>query len=159
MTVGRREVSSTTSREALGFTAGLLLVTLVLLASTFSLHPSSALVPRVVGVPLAVLLGYRLIREISSRPTSRDARDDVQPAARSDEIGALLWFVALPALATILGFVAGPAVFVFAWARYRADERPVAAVAAGASTAVVILMLFHWLLKVPLWQGLLGALL
>lgn len=158
MRVNHLKARSTKSNEAILFTAALLAFTLVLLASTFGLRASSAMVPRVVGIPLVVLLCYRLIREMGARTENGHVDLEVQPRQRRDEIGAILWFLALPAASTILGFVAGPALYVFAWARYRAGERTVVAAAAAALTAGAVYILFARLLGSPLWQGLLGAL-
>jgi len=158
VSVSRGESRPASSAEAIGFTAGLLVVVLVLLASTFDLPASSALVPRAVGIPLAALLGYRLLREIGARSTHRDVEDGPRSTPRSAEVGAIVWFLALPALSTIFGFAAGPALFVFLWARYRAGERLVTAAAAGLSTAAIILILFTRVLRAPLWQGLLEGL-
>ena len=171
MEVTRSKTGSTRSMEAIVFTAVLLAFTLVLLASTFSLRASSAMVPRLVGLPLVALLGYRLVREMSGRaPRVEDGQPELpdqdrrkvdldgRHGQRADEIGAILWLLALPALSTVLGFVAGPALYVFAWTRYRADERMVVAVAAAAFTAMAIWILFVRLVGSPLWQGLLGAL-
>ncbi len=144
--------------EAIAFTAVLLAVTLALLASTFSLRASSALVPRAVGIPLAGLLIYRLVRETKADDAGTKG-PLASPSARApDQVGAMLWFLALPAASTVLGFVVGPALYVFAWARFRAGERVVFAAAAAATTAGAILVLFAWLLGMPLWSGVLRAL-
>jgi hypothetical protein len=156
MEMNRPQPRSTGSNEAIFFTAVLLAFTLLLLVSTFGLRPSSAMVPRLVGVPTAVLLGYRLIREMVLRSPRRTADPERQPRT-PDEIGAIWWLLALPALSTILGFVVGPALYVSIWARYRACERWVVAVAAAVLTAAGIFILFTLLLGSPLWQGLLGA--
>jgi hypothetical protein len=164
---------STGSVEAIAFTAGLLVFTLVMLAATADLRPSASIVPRMVGVPLAALLCYRLIRELIERRHRRAAGEDqlaVRGAATSDvgpdehtrthaEISAILWLLALPAASTILGFVAGPAFHVFIWARFRAGERTGVAIAAGAFTAAAILILFDMLLGAHLPMGLVGLLL
>jgi hypothetical protein len=151
----------------------MLLITLVLLATTLRLPPTTAIVPRVVGWPLALLLAWVLFREIRSlrqhrqRERAEDglkpdqhrqrerAEDGPKPAA---ELGAILWLLALPALATVVGFLAGPALYVFAWARFRAGERLAVAVAAGAVTAGATYLLFSGLLAVQLPAGVLGYL-
>jgi hypothetical protein len=152
----RGRAPATASVGAIAFTAALLLSTLVLLATTLSLPAATAIVPRVVGWPLALLLGYVLVREIRSLGRQRDGGED-EPKA-SAEIGAILWLLALPALATVLGFLVGPALYVVGWARFRAGERVGVAVAAGAVAAGAILVLFSWLLGVQLPQGVLGYL-
>jgi hypothetical protein len=164
----RAATGSTGSVEAIAFTAVLLVFTLVMLAATADLRPSASIVPRMVGVPLAALLCYRLIRELIERRQRRAASVDqqaVRGAAISGvgldehtrthaEISAILWLLALPAAATILGFVAGPAFHVFIWARFRAGERTGVAIAAGAFTAAAILILFDVLLGAHLPMGL-----
>lgn len=157
----RAATGSTGSVEAIAFTAVLLVFTLVMLAATAGLRPSASIVPRMVGVPLAALLCYRLIRELIERRQRRAANAD-QQAARTRtqaEISAILWLLALPAAATILGFIAGPAFHVFIWARFRAGERTGIALAAGAFTAAAILILFDVLLGAHLPMGIVGSLL
>jgi len=153
VSLGARK-AATGSAGAIAFTAVLLAVTLVLLASTTELQASAAIVPRVVGVPLAALLGYTLIRELRER-----RRRQVEPHDRgtdvSGEVSAILWLLALPALSTLLGFVAGPALHVFGWLRFRGGERTGIALAAGAATAVAIVLLFGGLLGMRLPQGIL----
>ena len=158
MMANRPERSPTNSNEPLVFTAVLLAITLVLLAATFGLHSSAAMVPRAVGTPLTLLLCYRLIREMADRNVSQEGDPDDERGRKPDEIGAILWLLALPAVSTIVGFVAGPALYVFAWARFRAGERIAVAVAAAALTAAAIVILFVGLLRTPLPLGLLGAL-
>lgn len=158
MKVIRPQERSTNANEAVVFTALLLAGTLVLLVSAFGLSASSGTVPRAVGIPLAVLIGYRLQRDLIARKASPEMDPEAQPAQKPDAMGAILWLLALPAVSTILGFVAGPALYVFVWARYRAGERIAVAVAAATLTAAAIWLLFARLLGTPLWQGLLGAL-
>jgi hypothetical protein len=140
---------------AIAFTAAMLAVTLVLLASTTGLQASAAIVPRVVGGPLAALLGYTLIRELRERRRRRQVEAHGRGTRVSGEVSAILWLLALPALSTVLGFVAGPALHVFGWARFRAGERTGIALAAGAATAVAIVLLFGGLLGARLPQGIL----
>ncbi|CAN5876013.1 hypothetical protein BH23GEM9_BH23GEM9_08030 [soil metagenome] len=150
--------NTTGSGEAIAFTAVLFALTLLLLASTTGLQASAAIVPRVVGVPLAALLGYTLIRELRgqrARRAEHGADRSTQTPGETGEIAAILWLLALPALSTILGFVAGPALHVFGWARFRAGERIGVALAAGAATAVAIILLFGGLLGARLPQGIL----
>jgi hypothetical protein len=154
----RRPHGSTGSGEAIAFTAILLVTTLAFLAATTGLHPSTALVPRVIGWPLAVLLSYLLMREVGARGRRLAAAPDERVTRQTDEISAILWLLGLPVLSTILGFVAGPALYVFGWARLRGGERIGIAIAAGAFTACAIQVLFAWLLGVRLPQGILGAL-
>ena len=148
-------VHAAASAGGIAFTAALLLIALGLLATTLALPASAAIVPRVVGVPLALLLGYVLAREIRSLTRHRAAGGAVAAASPSAEIGAILWLLALPVLATVLGFVAGPALYVFGWARFRAGERIGVAAAAGAVTAAAIFILFSGVLGVHLPQGVL----
>jgi cytochrome b561 len=157
----RAATGSTGSVEAIAFTAVLLVFTLVMLAATADLRPSASIVPRMVGVPLAALLCYRLIRELIERRQRRAASAD-QQAERTRaqaEISAILWLLALPAASTILGFIAGPAFHVFVWTRFRAGERTGVAIAAGAFTAAAILILFDVLLGAHLPMGMVGVLL
>ena len=144
------------STESIVFTTLLLMVVLGLLATTTGMPTAPALVPRVVGLPLTALLGYLLIRELRGR--GRRA-PDAPAAPAGDEIGAILWLLALPAIATIFGFVVGPALYVFGWARFRAGERVSVALVSSAVTALAILLLFVGLLGARLPPGLLGELL
>jgi len=156
--VSAPQTSSATPNEAAAVTAGLLALTLVLLASTFDLRASSAMVPRLVGVPLVLLLAYRLFRDMAARRAYRRNGSGGPSRPRSGEAGAILWLLALPAISTLFGFVAGPALFVFAWARWRGGERVAVAAAAGAVAAGAILLMFVYVLGSPLWPGVLGDL-
>lgn len=144
--------------EAIVFTAALFGVTLILVVASFRLAGSSGMVPRIVGVPLAALLGYRLLREMLGRPSASTVGDRGRTGDRPGEVRAVLWLLALPVLATVLGFVVGPTLYVFAWTRFRAAERMPVAVLAAAFTALAILGLFSGLLSAPLPQGLLALL-
>jgi hypothetical protein len=62
-------------------------------------------------------------------------------------------------LATLLGFVVGPAIWIVVWLRIRARESLTVALAVGAFSAVAILALFAGLLGARLPHGILGALL
>lgn len=154
--MGKRGSSGSGSIGAIVFTMALLAVTLGLLFATRDLRPSAAVVPRLVAIPLAALLAYRAIREI----IARRLRVRESPAAgeeRPDELGAFVWLLALPAAATLLGFIVGPAVWVVAWMRFRARERRVVAIVAGAITAVAVIGLFSGLLGVSLPAGVFGS--
>lgn len=145
--------------EAIVFTAALLAFTVVMLAATTELRPSAAIVPRIVGIPLGLLLCYRLIREILQRVRNSSTGAGVQPpdapgTTTLREAGAIVWLIALPAASTVLGFVAGPALWVFCWSRFRARERVRVAVIAAAIAAAAILGLFQGLLGVRLPNGL-----
>lgn len=142
---------------AIAFTLVLLGFTLVLLVLTRDLQPSAAVVPRAVGLPLAVLLGYRLVREILALRLVR-VTQSVKPEGKRDETGAVLWLLALPALATLLGFVAGPAIWIVGWLRIRARESLPVALAAGAFSAIAILAVFAGLLEARLPLGIFEAL-
>jgi hypothetical protein len=165
------------SGGSVAFTALLLLFTLVFLATTFDLPASSAIVPRVVGVPLALLVSFVLVRETRTllrqraqaghQPDAHERpRDDAvpraagaEPAARSAksraELTEILWLLALATLATILGFVVGPALYVFGWMRFRARERMVVAIVSAVLTAAAIPLLFSAALGVHLPHGVL----
>jgi hypothetical protein len=143
----------------LAFTALLLLITLVFLATSLDLRASAAVVPRVVGVPLALLLTYLLAKEtrmlLRQRGAAVEARS--QPKQHA-ELRAILWLLALPALATLLGFIAGPALFVFGWMRFRARDPLIAALGAGVVTGIAIWLLFSVLLGVHMPHGVPGML-
>jgi hypothetical protein len=148
----RRKGEVTGSVGSIAFAATLVAVVVVLLAATAGMHPSASLVPRVVGFPLAGLLGYLLIRDLISRRSMHGA-GAASSSGTHDEIQAILWLLALPAMATLVGFVAGPALYVSFWARFRAGERVVVAVLAGAATALAIVVLFGGVLGAHLPQG------
>jgi hypothetical protein len=85
------------------------------------------------------------------------AGTDETPVAMRGEVFAILWVLALPVAASVLGFVAGPSLFVGVWAKFRGGERTVVAAVAGAAAGSVILLLFGGLLRAPLPMGLLGV--
>jgi Tripartite tricarboxylate transporter TctB family len=177
-----------TRRQSAGgliLNAVFLAFTLVLLVATTRWQTASRTVPLAVGIPLAILLAYRLIRDAlavrSARSASPEAATAVAvehgekpeaavgkagrpgvevevPGSMRDEVSAILWVLALPAAATVLGFVAGPALFVAAWARFRGGERIGVAIGSGLTAAIVVLLLFGVLLRVPLPTGLPGML-
>jgi hypothetical protein len=156
MSGSRQDGAATATPGGIAFNVALLAVALLLLAATAALRASAAVVPRAVGVPLAALLAYRLIRDLTALYHDRGpaaARSD----RTADEAIAVLWLLALPAMATGLGFVAGPAVWVIAWARLRSGERVPVAVGAGAVTAVAIVLIFGALLGARLPQGVFGG--
>jgi hypothetical protein len=153
-----RRTTAATGSGAVVFTAVLLALTLVMLASTIGLQPSASVVPRVVGVPLALLLGFALIRDLRARSRSRQVGAEDRAAPKPGETAAILWILALPAISTVLGFVAGPALYVFAWARFRAGERTEIALAAGVVTAAAVTLLFGGLLGARLPHGILELL-
>lgn len=154
-----RSGHATGSMGAITFTLMLLAFTVVLLVATRDLRPSAAVVPRAVGLPLAALLGYHLVREILARRHTRPDPVVAKPEQESGEIGAVPWLLLLPALATLFGFVLGPAIWIVVWLRIRARESLTIALAAGAFSAVAILALFAGLLGARLPQGIFGALL
>jgi hypothetical protein len=154
-----RSINATGSLGAITFTLTLFAFTVVLLVATRGLRPSAAVVPRAVGLPLVVLLGYHLIRETLARRRSSPAPVVAKPERESGELVAVPWLLLLPALATLLGFVAGPAIWVVVWLRIRARESLAIALAAGAFSAVAIVALFAGLLGTRLPQGIFGALL
>lgn len=158
---GKRGGSSqaTGSIGAIMFTMMLFAFTVVLLVATRGLRPSAAVVPRAVGLPLVVLLGYHLVREILARRRAGPAPVAAKPERESGEFVAVPWLLLLPALATILGFVLGPAIWIVVWLRIRARESLTVALAAGAFSVVAILALFAGLLGARLPQGIFGALL
>ena len=156
MTGDRRTDGRSGSTESIVFTTLLLVVVLGLLAATTGMPSAPVLVPRLIGLPLAALLGYLLIREVRGRVRHAP---DAPTSPAGDEIGAILWLLALPAIATIFGFVVGPALYVFGWARFRAGERVSVSLVASAVTALAILLLVAGLLGARLPAGLLGELL
>jgi hypothetical protein len=159
MTRDRQKAARTGSTESIVFTTFLLVVVRGLLAATAGMQTAPALVPRLVGVPLAALLACLLIRELRVRSRQPASGPETPDSPAGDELRAILWLLALPAIATLLGFVVGPALYVFAWARFRGGERVSAALAASAVAALAILLLFTGLLGARLPSGLLGELL
>lgn len=152
----RADGDDATTAGGIAFTVVLLAVTLLLLAATADLRAAAAVVPRAVGWPVAVLLAYRLARDGVALHRGRRAGAG-EPERSDDETAAVLWLLALPALATALGFVVGPAVWVIAWARLRASESVTVAVGAGVVTALAIHLIFGALLGARLPQGMFGG--
>jgi hypothetical protein len=70
----------------------------------------------------------------------------------------IAWVLALPFLATVVGAVAGPALFVGAWLRFRGGERWQVALAGAVAAAAVLVALMAGLLgttpaeaMLPVW--------
>jgi hypothetical protein len=143
------------------FTSFLLGVTLLLLVLTVRLGPSASLVPKIVVLPLTALLLYRLARDImgdaGAAPNERYPAAEAQVSVPT-ELAMMAWLLALPLLATVLGFVLGPALLVLAWLLWRARERRRVAIAAAFITAVATWLVFERLLRVHLPPGLSRAL-
>ncbi len=145
------------------FTVFLLAVALLLLVLTLRLARSARLVPLAVVVPLTALLAYRLGRDVAGRSdatpnvSASHAATDGPPSSRAER-AMVAWLLALPFLATLLGFVGGAAAFVFAWTKFRAGERLWTAIAAALATGTAVWLLFEQLLRVPLPPGVWHAL-
>jgi hypothetical protein len=157
------------------FTAALLAFTLLMLVLTFGLGARSRLIPLVVVIPLAAALGWQLLRDWRGTDPGRQRGSHLTATARAPLteapvdasaapapwVGkartstAIVWIALLPLLATVLGFLLGPALFVLLWARGRGGERPVIAFTAAAVTLAGVYALFTWLLETPIPQGLL----
>lgn len=140
------------------FTLFLLAVALLLLVLTLRLAASARLVPLTVVVPLSALLAYRLVRDLSSRagappndPALQAAGDG--RASPPAELSMVAWLLALPLLATLLGFVAGTAAFVLLWTRFHARERLLTTLVAALVSGAAVWLIFERLLRVPLPPG------
>jgi len=138
------------ARGSVVFTLALLCATLVMLVTTFGLPPASRLVPLAVAIPLTGLLSYRLVRDIMA--VSRPAGPGMPTAS---EARVIAWLPVLPGLATLLGYIAGPALFVFLWARFRGREAVVYSIAAAVVTGLLLWGLFGLLLGLTVPRGIL----
>lgn len=117
-------------------TASLVAVVLWFTGTALTLSPEARTGPIVVAVPVALLLLALLRKDVRAwSPTSDPADHQAAPSQ------PVLWALALPALATAAGIVAGPVLFVVAWLRLRAGARLRNALAAGACSAVALWLL------------------
>ena len=142
-------------REATAFAFTLLVIALAMLVLTLRLDAASRFVPLTVVIPLTVLLLYRLVRELRD---VTPGKGDTGPTSRA-ELKSVGWLLLLPLLSSLLGFLAGPAVFVLAWARLRAGENRLMALAAATVTLFGVWGLFAGLLQMRIPAGLLFSLL
>jgi hypothetical protein len=153
--MGAAEATVRRVREATVFTAVLLGIALVMLMQTARLEATSRLVPLTVVIPLTLLLLYRLVREL--RGSGSASREEAGPGTRA-ELRSFGWLLLLPLLSSLFGYIAGPALFVFAWARVRGRERTVVAVGAAVLTVFGVWGLFAGLLQMRIPMGLLFSL-
>ncbi|MEW5917930.1 MAG: tripartite tricarboxylate transporter TctB family protein [Gemmatimonadota bacterium] len=141
------------------FNAFLLAVALLLLGLTVGMGPSARLVPLIVVVPLAALLAYRLVRDIVAQAPNGNTSMTEAPVTQRAEFAMIGWLFALALLATVLGFVLGPGLFVLAWLSYRGRERFVVSLTCAVVAGVAVWLVFERVLGVPLPLGVWSALL
>jgi hypothetical protein len=120
-------------------------VALLFLVGTIRLTGEARIVPFSVLVPLIPLLGYSLWRNLRSRPPGKPPAS----TAPASDRWVLGWILALPALVTIAGLLAGSALFVTVWLRRRSGERWGTSIASGVATAAAL-----WLLGATVLEGL-----
>ena len=133
-------------RESVALAASLLGMAVLFLLGTMQLTGEARIVPLSILVPLLPLLGYILWRTAKT-PASR-----VSPSVTSDHADARLilgWILALPALVTMAGLIAGAALYVTLWLRNRSRERWTVSIVWGVVTALVL-----WLLGATVLEGL-----
>ena len=133
-------------REALAISILMLVVALLFLAGAVLLAPETRIVPLSVLIPLVPLLGVALWRTKKEWP-SGDAAS--APSALTSELQVLAWILALPALVTTVGVIAGAAIFVTLWLRRRSGEKWAVSIASGLAAAVGL-----WILGATVLAGL-----
>jgi hypothetical protein len=149
------------------FTTSLLGASAVLLYLTLSLGPMARQVPLFVVVTLVGLLFFQLLQDLGrvfSRGPDSSASEETMDrpeasatrqarAGQVDEIEAkaqrftLPWVLALPALAQLLGMLAGPGLFALLYLRVRAGARWRVALAGAVLTVLVLWVLFSVVLE------------
>jgi hypothetical protein len=132
-------------RESIVVALCLLGVAVLFALGTLRLVGESRVVPTSVLVPLLPLLGVVLWRALKSPSSS----ESLSPPADAGQLSVLAWIVALPALVTAVGLVAGSALFMTLWLRRRSGEHWWIAIAAGLTTAAAL-----WLLGATVLEGL-----
>ena len=133
-------------RESVALAASLLGMAVLFLLGTMQLTGEARIVPLSILVPLLPLLGYILWRTVKT-PASR-----VSPSVASDHADTRLilgWILALPALVTMAGLIAGAALYVTLWLRNRSRERWTVSIVWGVVTALAL-----WLLGTTVLEGL-----
>jgi hypothetical protein len=136
----------------------LLALALVFLFETLRFNPASRIVPLSVLIPLVPLLLYCLGRAVGEARRQRDAGSVGATPHATGETRLIAWVLALPFLATVVGAVVGPALFVGAWLRFRGGERWPAVFTGAAVTAAMLVALMAGLLgttpaeaMLPVW--------
>jgi hypothetical protein len=147
--------------ERAGFTFSLVAGSVGFLYLTLTLAPTARQVPLFVVVPLVVLLFLQLLRDVRSARSGgyegsvpekttawprgpHETQAGTGPAAEMEPKPrrfVLPWVLGLPALAQLLGMVAGPGLFVLLYLRVR-GEAPWRVALAGS----VVTVLGLWLL-------------
>lgn len=137
-----------------------------LLAEAAHLHPEARLAPLVVGIPALALALAQLVVETrstivraraESNAGSRVARD----AQRQELHRALTlvgWLIALLILCVAFGVLIAFPAFIFAFLRWREAESVLVSTAVALGFTATVYAVFERLLDLPLWRGLLPAL-
>ena len=134
------------------FTVALAAATAIAGFQALSLGAQARRGPLLVIVPLAVLLGRQLYLEFRGREPSREGPSGTRVLA------ACGWAAALPALLASLGFLAGSAVFVVAFQRFRGGDGWLPSVVVSGVLVTFIWLLFRVLPSQSLPSGVLGLL-
>lgn len=88
--------------------------------------------------------------------TEVELPEDVATASLSANALAGAWFLGFFALTALLGLLIAVPVYVFAYLKYGAHESWLAGVFGAVGAWLFVWFLFDWLLKIPLYGGLIG---
>jgi hypothetical protein len=153
-----------TSLRAIGFTALLLLVGVVFIVKTASIHSQAAIWPRGLAVLLIALTGLRLGLQLWHRAQlGPSASEAVVPAgplgwagievATWRRIFTAAWLVGYCVVSSLVGF--GPAMLVFipVYMWVCGFRRPLWVAAITIGSAVAMTLLFDGVVHVPIWDA------
>lgn len=136
-------------------TAGLLGGVALFVASALRLSPVARLGPMTVGVPLLVLLGVELARDVAAARRSRlEVTGGEAASRRALEVVTFGWLGGLLGLTLLLGMAAGLSVYVLLSLRVRSKERLRLALALAGGLWIVLRIGVEELLAVRLFGGL-----
>ncbi|MEK9660063.1 MAG: tripartite tricarboxylate transporter TctB family protein [Chloroflexota bacterium] len=162
--------------------AALLVLTLSFVIGARAYEGRMTLVPRVIGIPTALLLAFIIVAELSPRLRGLThgrggAADDEAPspeesAQRQRESGAGVdagswqrvltvygWLVGFFLLTLVVGFYVAVPIFLFAFLVRESQVAPVRAAVVTVVVLLLFLLIFDLVLDLALWRGLLPRIL
>jgi xanthine/uracil permease len=145
--------------ERLVLTAVLTLLVAVIVGQAIGLSVVARLAPLAVGVPTLMLLGLELARDAGRWRHEHEHRAVVSPPpveAADEPMSILVWAAGLVLGAFLFGMAVGLPLFLALYLRMRSAEGWTMAAVSAASLFVLLHGGLEVLLRVPLYDGLLG---